>query len=95
MPHSVPSQVRATGKVTDFPDSIQGGMESNVFAAAADSRIKERLVGRQESRKAFCRNPQYQSLATATWVKLLKTGLSHTQLTPKHTGAGGGNSPAP
>lgn len=57
-------------------------MESNVFAAAADSRIKKRLVGRQESRKAFCRNPQCQSLATATWVNVLKTGLSHTQPTP-------------
>lgn len=38
--HSVPSLVRATGKVTDFPDDLQEGTESNVFAAPADSRIK-------------------------------------------------------
>lgn len=75
---SVPAQVRRTGKVTDFLDDIQEGTESNVFAAPADSNIKERRMGRQGSRKAFYRNPQVSIISHCNLRNVLKTGLSHT-----------------
>lgn len=73
---SHPSPQR-TGKVTDFPDHIQEGIESNLFAAPATSRREEQVMGRQNLRKALCTNHQHQKSVTAIWgpnrAPLIKT----------------------
>lgn len=62
---SVPAQVRRTGKVTDFLDDIREGTESNVFAAPADSNIKERGWEGRVLGRLFIEILKCQSSATA------------------------------